>query len=203
MSTVAAAEMSKRTAAQSLLQAAPVRVTRSRTRSNAAQNRPPRVLGLVGCSSSGKSTLCDALQRECLLRQIDLRVVVCDAHFKPKADCPTFDIDALPWPAATPAAFRARGNADLNVPSSVDWRGVLAELSQAASSNSHVVVEGCHLLGDHPDAQAVRDLCDNFVLLETDDTKAEVLMHRKYTRAHLGNTVHVSLYACCSACYLL
>ena len=72
------------------------------------------VVGLVGCSASGKSTLCAELPAAA--------VIAADDFYKPRDSCPRFDLAAdIRWPAGVPGAFQARGNADLNHPDSVDW----------------------------------------------------------------------------------
>lgn len=44
--------------------------------------------------------------------------------------CPTFDLEGLPWPDnSVPDAFKARGNADVNVPGAVHWMGVLQKVT--------------------------------------------------------------------------
>ena len=63
------------------------------------------VVGLVGCSAAGKSTLCDGL-RAALAPEAAARlraVVCCDDFYRPLDECPRFDLDALPWPSR-PAA---------------------------------------------------------------------------------------------------
>ena len=145
------------------------------------------VLGLVGCSASGKSTLCAELPAAA--------VIASDDFYKPRDACPRFDLAAdIRWPAGVPDAFQARGNADLNHPDSVDWVACADAVDAAvekivdAGGGGIVVVEGLLLLG--AGAERVRDRCAQLVLLDDgydDPAKQEVLWRRKWTRSgHLG-----------------
>ena len=145
------------------------------------------VLGLVGCSASGKSTLCAELPAAA--------VIASDDFYKPRDACPRFDLAAdIRWPAGVPDAFQARGNADLNHPDSVDWVACADAVDAAvekivdAGGGGVVVVEGLLLLGSG--AERVRDRCAQLVLLDDgydDPAKQEVLWRRKWTRSgHLG-----------------
>lgn len=169
------------------------------------------IIGLSGCTGAGKSTLCNALAQ-----QTPLTVVSCDDHFLPKEQCPFFDLRALPWENANkngvvPSAFESRGNADTNVPGSINWDGVLSDIDKvvtssadstaAAESNSGtstsstctttIIVDGLLLFGDHPGAQEVLERCDHCAVMwaggEDEDAKA-ALRARKYTRRHLGKS---------------
>lgn len=147
------------------------------------------VVGLSGCTATGKSTLLLALQEA-----TPVTIISCDDFYKPKADCPVFDLDGLPWPSgSTPAAFSARGNADLNVPESVQWDLVYGAVEAAAAETSDdsgtVVVDSMLLFGEHPGAARVRELCDQTCVLwcESGQDALDELRRRKYTRsAHLG-----------------
>jgi hypothetical protein len=145
-------------------------------------------LGLVGCSASGKSTLCAELSAAA--------VVAADDFYLPRDACPFVDLAAeVRWPSGeVPAAFRARGGADLNHPDSVDWAACSDAVDAAveavvdAGGGGVVVVEGLLLLGSG--AERVRDRCAQLVLLDDgydDPAKQEVLWRRKWTRTgHLG-----------------
>ena len=155
---------------------------------------PPRsmkTVGLAGCSASGKTTLVDALRAA----TVGARVICCDDYYRPKAECPTFALDELPWPGGeVPAAFAARGNFDMNHPASVDWDGVLDALRRARvaagaeAGGAVVIVEGLLLLGDDAGAAAVRAEIDHFVLLDAgaDAASQAALCARQFARAHLG-----------------
>ena len=145
------------------------------------------VLGLVGCSASGKSTLCAELSAAA--------VVAADDFYLPRDACPRFDLAAdIRWPAGVPDAFQERGNADLNHPDSVDWAACADAVDAAvdkvvdAGGAGVVVVEGLLLLG--AGAERVRDRCAQLVLLDDgydDPAKQKVLWRRKWTRSgHLG-----------------
>ena len=144
-------------------------------------------LGLVGCSASGKSTLCAELPAAA--------VIAADDFYLPRDACPRFDLAAdIRWPGGVPDAFQARGNADLNHPDSVDWAACAEAVDAAvekivdAGGGGVVIVEGLLLLG--AGAERVRDRCAQLVLLDDgydDPAKQEVLWRRKWTRTgHLG-----------------
>ncbi len=162
----------------------------------AALERPEEfcvpVVGLVGCSASGKSTLCAELPRDAAAA-----VVAADDFYKPRDACPRFDLAAdIRWPGGVPDAFRERGNADLNHPDSVDWAACADAVDASveavvdAGGGGVVIVEGLLLLG--AGAERVRDRCAQLVLLDDgydDPAKQEVLWRRKWTRSgHLGKT---------------
>ena len=146
------------------------------------------VLGLVGCSASGKSTLCAELPAAA--------VVAADDFYKPRDACPVVDLAAdVRWPSGeVPTAFQERGGADLNHPDSVDWAACAEAVDAAVESvvdaggGGVVVVEGLLLLG--AGAERVRDRCAKLVLLDDgydDPAKQDVLWRRKWTRSgHLG-----------------
>jgi hypothetical protein len=147
-------------------------------------------VGLVGCSASGKSTLCAELARDAVPA-----VVAADDFYKPCDACPLFDLAAdIRWPAGVPDAFRERGNADLNHPDSIDWLSCADAVDAAveavvdAGNGGIVIVEGLLLLGTG--AERVRDRCSELVLLDDgygDPAKQETLWRRKWKRSgHLG-----------------
>ena len=146
-----------------------------------------RVVALSGPSAAGKSTLVEALQAACAVT-----VVTCDDYYLSKDDCPRFDLKGLPWPGgAVPPAFAERGNADMNVPDSVDWAGVHAAVCAAKSSvqSGTILVDGLLLFGDHPGARQALGECDHVATLWADgeDARAmEALWRRKHSRSHLG-----------------
>lgn len=153
------------------------------------------VVGLVGCSAAGKSTLTAALADE------PAATVCLDDFYKPLKDCPTFDLAGdIAWPGGNvPEAFLARGNADLNHPDAVDWKAAEDALDGAVDAvvdarlrggaGGYVLVEGLLLLGEGA-AERLRDRCGAVVLLDDrhgDADAQEVLWRRKYTRrGHLG-----------------
>ena len=151
------------------------------------RRRRRRVLGLCGPSAAGKSYVCAHLATTC---RDGVTVIACDDYYLPNERCPRFDLGALPWPGGLPAAFEARGNADLNHPAAVDWDGVRAAVRRAASGPPRlIVVEGLLLFGDHPGARSVRKLCDGFALLSAsaaDAAAMDRLLERKWQRSHLG-----------------
>eukprot|EP00614_Pseudopedinella_elastica_P013347 CAMPEP_0172588330 /NCGR_PEP_ID=MMETSP1068-20121228/7242_1 /TAXON_ID=35684 /ORGANISM="Pseudopedinella elastica, Strain CCMP716" /LENGTH=386 /DNA_ID=CAMNT_0013383619 /DNA_START=576 /DNA_END=1736 /DNA_ORIENTATION=- len=160
-------------------------------------NMATTVIGLCGCSASGKSTLCQALAKE-----VQVKIISCDDFFRSPDECPTFDLEGLPWPGGggAPAVFRERGNHDQNVPQAVVWHRVLmavhaeqlkAEKARAAAPEEaerhgagggasddsadraapgrvFVVVEGHLLLAGSEGAAAVRGESDHLVVLDDD-----------------------------------
>lgn len=143
-------------------------------------------VALTGCSSTGKTTLALHLKR--LLPA--LIVVHADDYFLPPARCPRVDLAALPWPSGkVPQAFAARGNADYNVPGSLNWEALHSDVMCAHGSGpGPVLVEGQLLLSSHSSAERLRGLIDHTVVLApADDAEAmEKLWQRKWRRAHLG-----------------
>ena len=90
------------------------------------------VVGVVGCSASGKSTVVTALGERIASKDCLVRVVACDDFYRPFDQCPSFDLATeVPWPGGVvPDAFKARGNADLNVPAAVNWLKVLRKVHE-------------------------------------------------------------------------
>ena len=146
-----------------------------------------RVVAFGGVTGAGKTTLSLSLQRLCGT----IAVVHADSHRLAAQDCPQFDIaDGIPWPKRRiPKAFSARGTADRNVPSSLDWQALHDEVAATAKRGVPVIVEGHLLYSSHPGAARVLSLCDEFVVLAADAEDDEVmktLWRRKWQRAHLG-----------------
>ena len=161
------------------------------------------VIGLVGASATGKSSLVEALSLH-----TSISCVSCDHHYKPKDQCPVFDLSKLPWPEDyMPEAFKARGNHDLNHPAAVDWEGVVNAIDEAkrerkkrkteferindkdTDTTEVIVVEGLLLLADDPGAARLRENIDKYVLLSYNDDKLsrQALWQRKYKRSgHLS-----------------
>lgn len=137
---------------------------------------------LCGCTAAGKTTLAMALCHHIP----DLAVVHADSHKLPDEQCGPIDLQSLPWPRGMPRAFRARGNADLNVPHSIRWQHVEQEVEYALQSHANVIVEGHLLFSAHPGAARVRQLCSQHVLLHAHEQAKSTLCRRKWTRSHLG-----------------
>ena len=150
------------------------------------------VVGLSGPSAAGKSTLLSGLKKLAAVT-----VISCDDFYLPKDQCPRFSVAALPWPSgAVPAAFAERGDADMNVPGSVNWSGVLDAVSSAQSSEaSNIVLDGLLLFGDHPGAKSALELCEHTACLRPSNSDAdamETLWRRKFKRSHLGKASYES-----------
>lgn len=155
----------------------------------AASSSRPTVIGLSGCSAVGKSTVVQTLQQQ----RVATTCICCDDFYKPKLQCPSFDLATLQWPSGSiPTAFAERGNHDLNVPAAVDWAGVrdaVAEQSQGSGSGT-VIVDGLLLFADHPGAREVLGLCDHTAVIWADgedEATMKMLQTRKWARSdHLG-----------------
>jgi len=147
-----------------------------------------RTVALVGPTAAGKSTICKALAQVAAVA-----IITCDDFYLPRSLCPTFALEALPWPGrAVPSAFAERGSADFNTPGAVDWDRLCAAIGdtqQRADAQSTLLVEGHLLLGAHAGAAAARALCGHAALLDADGADAaamDALWRRKWTRTHWG-----------------
>ena len=145
------------------------------------------VMGLSGCTATGKTTLAKALQRSAP----DLLHVCCDDYYLPPEYCPQFDMVRLPWPGdgRVPQAFRQRGSADLNVPESVDWLRVEEAVKHGVNTLKRpVLIDGALLFGNHPGSQRVLNLCDRVAVLWADDNERCLteLRRRKWVRSRPG-----------------
>jgi uridine kinase len=168
------------------------------------------VVCLSGCTAAGKTTLASALQQRWPQH---VAIVNADRHHLPPSRCSKLDLHALPWPSGiVPAPFVARGNADFNVPSSIDWHalerdvamtvvagadaGDSADAAQDRTPPRLIVVEGHLLFSAHPGAGRVRAMCDHHVVLDADGDDLiamEALWRRKWQRSHLGKPSYESL----------
>jgi len=174
---------------------------------SSAMTKP--VIGLVGCSASGKSTvsaaLADLLGEPMGQSTADggapagrLSVISSDDHYKPLEACPRFDLDAINWSGGSvPPAFDSRGDADLNHPNAVNWVAVTNAIDAAIAAAARdaadgqqtlVLLEGLLLFG--VGAEATRQRVDQWYVLDAplDDAVAqEVLWRRKWKRSgHFG-----------------
>jgi hypothetical protein len=150
-------------------------------------------VALSGCTATGKTTLARALQR--LLPA--LVVIQSDVHYLSAERCESVDLAALPWPAGQmPEAFVARGSADFNVPSSVDWNALGDDIAAAreVQRDRLLIVEGALLLSSHPTAAEIRSLCDHTVVLTADGQNRqamEALWKRKWRRSRHGKSSYL------------
>jgi len=109
-----------------------------------------------------------------------------------------------------------RGEADYNHPDAIDWSATMTAVNNAAltttsgvvndndrqrqagpsssssnsSSSNCVLIDSHLLLGEHPTANALRERCNHFILLDLPaDKKQSELIHRKWSRPrhHLGD----------------
>jgi len=144
------------------------------------------VIGVVGCTGTGKSTLCDALEKQLKERERVVCVIHTDDYFREEEGCPTLDLESLNWAGGTVPDALSSKTRDTNCPEAVEWDGVRAAVSQAAATAGQgvVLVEGFLVLCDGP----VREMLDAVVMLEFKggrDAEEEVI-RRKWTRRHLG-----------------
>jgi tRNA A37 N6-isopentenylltransferase MiaA len=76
-----------------------------------------QVVGVVGCTGTGKTTLCERLSSEAAGE-----IVSGDDFFLSSERCPALDLSALWKEGHMPEAF-AQKTSDTNVPESIDWVG--------------------------------------------------------------------------------
>jgi len=149
----------------------------------AAEAKRPLIIGIAGCTASGKSTLCDALVNE-LGGPSAAAVLPIDNYWLPPDQLPRLPAS---WLAANPTMAKFKQH-DTNVPAAVDFAAAEQGLQLAIVAAEHagrglLLVEG-FLLFAQPRLVA---LLDRAVYLEVDGSAAqELLLHRKFTRAHLG-----------------
>ena len=74
------------------------------------------VVGVVGCSGSGKSSLCTALADA-----LGGEVVNGDDFFRPDEILDALDLSELPWPGGSVPPALANKKTDNNLPSAIDW----------------------------------------------------------------------------------
>jgi uridine kinase len=153
---------------------------------SSATNSRPLVLGLAGCTASGKSTLCDAIVK----RQGGgaVAVVTLDDFWMEESRLPSLPDD---WLANNPNMARLKQH-DTNIPESVDWAAAeehICEVIASAMSSQIIIIEG-FLLFSQPQLIA---LLDRTIYLTVDDAEKEVLMMRKYRRSgHFGKPSYES-----------
>ena len=147
------------------------------------RRRRPLVVGLAGCTASGKSTLCDAI----VARQGGVGavgVVTLDDFWLPLDRMPSLP---AAWLRANPTMAKLKAH-DTNIPAAMDWvaaeRHVVEAIEAATTSGEPgmLLVEG-FLLFSQPQLLAQMD---RLVYLTVNDAEKEILMMRKFERAHLG-----------------
>lgn len=144
--------------------------------------RRPLVVGLAGCTASGKSTLCEAI----VARQggaHEVAVVTLDEFWAKKEDIPLLPKE---WLAAHPTMAKLKIH-DTNVPAAIDWVAAEARVREVIATATvagtpMVIIEG-FLLFSQP---ALVALLDKAVYLTVADSDKQTLMMRKFTRDHLG-----------------
>ena len=142
------------------------------------------VIGVIGCTGSGKSTLCDKITE-----LVDCRVVRGDDYLLSKERCPPLDLSDLPWPDGTiPDAFVSKRH-DTNCPGCVDWPAfetavetAIVEESIQLSGNRLLLVESFLLL--HSPAILAR--LHHVISIEIREEQWPCLARRKWERRHLG-----------------
>jgi len=148
------------------------------------------VIGLSGPSAAGKTTLAHALRKSQTLLAHSATVISTDDYYYPPLACPRFDLEGLPWQRKIPAAFAARGNADMNVPDAVDWVRVIADLdAKREQQRGPIIIDSLLLFGDHPGALQVLERCDEVAVLWADGScehSMRTLQTRKMLRSRSG-----------------
>lgn len=157
-------------------------------RSLATRALHPLVVGLAGCTASGKSTLCDAIVQ----RQApgDVAIVTLDDFWLEENRLPRLPDD---WLARNASMARLKQH-DTNVPESVDWAAAEEHIRNAIivakSAGTRIVVIEGFLLFSQPHLIA---LLDRAIYLTVDDSEQHVLMMRKYRRSgHFGKPSYES-----------
>ena len=145
-------------------------------------SRRPLVVGLAGCTASGKSTLCDAI----VARQgssAAVGVVTLDEFWLPLDRVPKLP---MAWLRANTTMAKLKAH-DTNIPAAMDWEAaearVVAAIQAATEAATDVLFVEGFLLFSQPQLLA---RLDRLVYLTVDDAEGEVLMMRKWGRAHLG-----------------
>lgn len=149
----------------------------------------PLVVGLAGCTSSGKSTLCDAIVQ----RQGgpgNVAVVALDDFWLSTGRLPRLPDE---WLANNPSMAKLKQH-DTNVPAAIDWAAAKVKICEAISAATSdgtavVVVEG-FLLFSQPE---LITMLDRTVYLTVDGNEKHTLMMRKYRRSgHFGKPSYES-----------
>jgi len=157
-------------------------------RASATRTLHPLVVGLAGCTASGKSTLCDAIVQ----RQApgSVAIVTLDNFWQEEDRLPMLPDD---WLARNPNMARLKKH-DTNVPESVNWAAaeehIRNTIASAKSAGTRIVLIEGFLLFSQPQLIA---LLDRTIYLTVDDSEKHVLMMRKYRRSgHFGKPSYES-----------
>jgi len=154
---------------------------------------PPRtkndgliVIGVYGCTCSGKSALCDELVKNESAEVIELDSFRWDEDQYTEKGVPQLDLSGLPWPSQKqpPAICKTF---DTNTPEWMDWCKAEAAVDNAIkrareAGLKYLVIEGFLI----PSQPTIMAKLDHFVYLYVTPEASEVLMRRKYTRSHFG-----------------
>ena len=107
------------------------------------------VVGVFGCTGSGKSTICEALAAK--VGPDATEIIHGDAFFLPPHLCPPLSLDSLPWVSdrGIPEALARKKN-DTNHPGAIDWvafEGKVGEsIASAAQRGVRLLLVDSHLL---------------------------------------------------------
>jgi hypothetical protein len=139
----------------------------------------PLIVGLAGCTASGKSTLCDAIVARQGGTAAVAVVTLDDFWWKDESRLPRLSDE---WLAANPNMARLKQH-DTNVPAAVDWAAaeahVRAAIAEATAAGVQVLIVEGFLLFSQPQLVA---LLDRGVYLTVDDSEKPTLMMRKFQR---------------------
>ena len=110
------------------------------------------VVGVFGCTGSGKSTICEALAAK--VGPDATEIIHGDAFFLPPHLCPPLSLDSLPWVGdrGVPEALARKKN-DTNHPGAIDWVAFEAKVGESIASaaqrgvrlllvDSHLLLQG-------------------------------------------------------------
>jgi uridine kinase len=143
------------------------------------------IVGVTGCSGSGKSTICAKLSE-----YVDCKVINGDEFLIPQEQCPPLDLTQLPWLAEeVPAAFAPKRH-DTNCPECVDWpafesavRQAIDEETQMIDGQSRILFIESFLLLHSPFIVSILNI---LVRINIRDENWPDIIRRKWERRHLG-----------------
>ena len=142
------------------------------------------VVGVAGCSGTGKTTLCAKISEF-----LKCEVISGDDYLLPQDQCPPLDLTVLPWPdGETPAAFSPKRH-DTNCPGCIDWpafenavRQAIDEKSQSVVRSQLLLIESFLLLH----SQFIVSKLNYLIRINVSEANWPDIIRRKWGRRHLG-----------------